>query len=142
MGMGKKLKSGLLFSDDGHAAVVVAMVAVRVVKVAIDEIIDVIPVRHRFMAAVRAVFVRRFVSGAGMCGTAVRVGRRHGNGVFVNRAIRGSVMKVTIVEVIHVVTVLDAGVPAGGAMLVGMVIVCMRHRRRSVWVSTVSVILR
>ena len=41
--------------DDG--AVVVAVAAVGVVQVAIDEVIDVVAVRHRFMAATRAVNV-------------------------------------------------------------------------------------
>jgi hypothetical protein len=96
----------------------VAMVAVRVVEVAVDEIIDVIPMRHRFMATVRAVLVRGFVGLAGMRHAAVRVGLRHGDRMFMDRAIRGRVVQVPVVEVIHMVPMLDGGVPAGGPVLV------------------------
>ncbi len=40
-----------------HRPMIVAMIAVRMVQVAVHEIIDVITVRHRFMAAVGAMHV-------------------------------------------------------------------------------------
>lgn len=116
------------------------MIPMRVMEVAVDEIIDVIPMRHRFMATGRAMLVRGFVGMAGMGDAAIRVGIRHGDGMFMNRAIRGRVMQVPVVEVIHMVPMRDAGVPAGGPVLVRVVVVSMRHDRHSVWLSVVSVI--
>jgi hypothetical protein len=54
--------------------VVVAVVAVRVVQVAVDQIVDVIAMRHRLMTASGAVFMPRFVPAALMLrSAAVRV---------------------------------------------------------------------
>ncbi len=44
--------------------VVVAVIAVRVVQVAIDEIVDVIAVRHGFVSAARAMDVVGSMTGA------------------------------------------------------------------------------
>ena len=43
---------------------VVAVIAVRMVQVAVDKIVDVIPMRHRFVAAPRSVNVARVVAPA------------------------------------------------------------------------------
>jgi hypothetical protein len=51
--------------DQFDRAVVVAVIAVRMMQVAIDEIIDVVPMRHGFMTARRAVNVARLM--ASMC---------------------------------------------------------------------------
>jgi hypothetical protein len=51
-------------SREFNRAVVVAVIAVRMVQVAVDEIVDVIPVRHRFMAAPWSVNVARLVTAA------------------------------------------------------------------------------
>ena len=47
-----------------HLAVVVAVVAVRVVQVAVHQVIDVVAVRHRLVAAARAVAVALVVLAA------------------------------------------------------------------------------
>mgnify|MGYP007073317049 CR=1 FL=1 len=47
-----------------HRAVVVAVVAVGVMQVAVDEVIDVIAVRDRFVAAIGAVDMPVFVTAA------------------------------------------------------------------------------
>ena len=49
-------------SGQGHGAVVVAVVAVRVVQVTVHQVADVIAMRHRLVAAVRAVNVIRVVA--------------------------------------------------------------------------------
>ena len=49
---------------------VVAVVPVRVVQVAVDEIVDVIAMRHRFVPATGAVFMARLVPAALMLGRA------------------------------------------------------------------------
>ena len=53
---------------------VVAVIAVRVVQASFDEIVDVIAVGHRFVAAARAMLVRGLVLDRGVPGcAAVRV---------------------------------------------------------------------
>jgi hypothetical protein len=48
--------------DEFDRAVVVAVIAVRMMQVAIDEIIDVVRMRHGFMTARRAVNVARLMA--------------------------------------------------------------------------------
>jgi hypothetical protein len=50
--------------------VVVAVIAVRVVKMVGDAIVDVVTVRHRRMAAARTVHMARLMSTATMVGSA------------------------------------------------------------------------
>lgn len=59
-----------------NRAVVVAVIAMWMVQVAVDEIVDVIPMRHRFMAAPRSVNVARVVAAAARCAL-VRIFRTH-----------------------------------------------------------------
>lgn len=51
-------------ADDLQRAMIVAVVAMRVVQAAIDEVIDMVAMRHGFMPAAGAVNVARFVSAA------------------------------------------------------------------------------
>ena len=100
---------------------VVAVVAVRVVQVAIDEVVDVVAMRHRFVAAAGAVHVSRFVAAAVVFRRAgVRVGGTDGDDVFVN-VVAMRVMQVAVVQVINVAFVLDGGVAAVRAVLVVVV---------------------
>jgi hypothetical protein len=54
--------------DHFDGAVVVAMVAVGVVEVAADEVVDMIAVRDRLVSAVRPVLGVDLVLGAGVVG--------------------------------------------------------------------------
>jgi len=56
----------LLRFHDLHRSVVVAVIAVGMVKMAIDQIVDVVAVGHRFVSAARTVYVARVVSFATM----------------------------------------------------------------------------
>jgi hypothetical protein len=58
--------------DDLYRPVVVAVVAVRVMQVTRDEVVDVIPVRYRVVPALRPVLVTGFVVVAIVLGCAVR----------------------------------------------------------------------
>src|SRR5689334_23274742 len=95
---------------------VVAVVAVRMVQVALDEVIHMIAMRNRFVAAAGAVDVALGVAAAG-------VGRGAGSGilatdvdlVLLDLAARGMV-QVAVVQVIDVPIVLDCGVATAGAM--------------------------
>lgn len=68
-----------------NRAVVVAVIAMRMVEMAIDEVVHVIAVRNLRMTAIRAVdmpfFVVAFQMGAG---AAVRISRRNGDDALVD----------------------------------------------------------
>ena len=73
------------------------MIAVRMVQMAIDEIIDVIAVRDRFMAAIGAMDVTRRMSAACMRRSAVgRILVRHVESVLLDIASLG-MMQVAVV---------------------------------------------
>ena len=55
-----------------HLAVVVAVVAVGMVQVVVNQVIDMIPVRHRLVATRMAVLVPLLVATAGMLRRAAR----------------------------------------------------------------------
>ncbi len=79
---------------------------------AVDEIVDMIAMRDRFVAAARAMDVSSIMSGAAMVGrTAIRVLVAHLNAMFIHvTSVR--VVKMTIVEVVHVVAMLNRDVAA------------------------------
>ncbi len=99
---------------------------------AVDKVIDVIPVRYRFVTAIRPVDVTGIVTTAGMRGgTFGGVDRGDFEGVFLDVAVVPDVVQVSVVEVIDVVAVADPGVFAVGAVLVVVVGVQVSHRRFS-----------
>ena len=100
---------------------VVAVVAVRVVQVAIDEVIDVVAMRYGFVSAAGAVYMSRFVAVAVMIwGADVRVGGADGDAVFIDVVVV-RVVQVAVVQVINVAFVFDGGVTAIRAVLVFVV---------------------
>jgi hypothetical protein len=104
------------FLKHRHRSVVVAVIAVAVVEASVDEVIEMIAVRDLFVAAV-VVSAGAFDRRAG-----VRVGVADFDDVFVEVSVVG-VMKVSVVEVIDVVAVLNAGMTAGFAVNVNVVFV-------------------
>ena len=96
---------------------VVAVVTVRMVQMAIDEVIDVVAMRHRFVAAAGAMHVAVAVM---VGGADVRVGGADGDGVFID-VVAVRVVQVAVVQVINVAFVLDGGVAAACAVLVFVV---------------------
>jgi len=113
--------------------VVIAVVAVRVMEVAVDEIVEVVAVRDGRVAAVRAVDVLGVVAAAAMIGRAgVGILRRHGNRVLLDPA-PFLMMQMAVVQEIDMPLVLDRRVPATGAMLMRMPFVSLggRHFRIS-----------
>lgn len=98
------------------------MIAVRVVEVPVHQIIDMVAVRYRGMAAVRSVHVINRMSRASVLWRAV-VGVRRGDGKHVLiHMISMGMMQVTIVQVVYVPVMPDSDVPATGGMLVIMVV--------------------
>ena len=103
----------------------VAVAIMVVVKVTIDKVIDMIPVRNGFMPAVGTMLVLGLVTGAVMLLLSAAVGG-------ISRMVVMTMMRVAIVQVIRVATVFFGRVPAVGAMhmiilIMLVVIMMMRH---------------
>ena len=112
------------------------MVAVRVMEVIADEVVEVIAVRHGFMPAVRAVDVRIAVSVAVVLRRAVgRVRGVHVDHVLVH-VVAVRVVQVPVMQVVDVAFVLERDMAAVRAVLMGMIVMNrVRHADRVVGVS-------
>lgn len=93
---------------------IVAVTVVRVVQVAVDEVVDVIAVRDRFVPAAGPVDVRAVVARALVLrGALDRVGLADGQAVLVDvLAVR--MMQMPVVQEVDVTVVLDGGVATVG----------------------------
>ena len=107
--------------------VVVAVVAVRVVQAAIDQVVDVVVVRDGVVSAVGAVLVAALVAAGrlGVAGRVVGAGLDH---VFVD-VVAVRVVQVPVVQVVDMIVVLDRGVAAVRPVdvLVASVDLVVRH---------------
>lgn len=100
------------------------------VQVAVDEIVDVVPVRHRLMPAVGAVLVAGVVPAALMIGSAlggVRVADF--DGVLID-VIPVWPVQMAVMQVVNVTSMHDGGMPAVGAVgvVVSLVYLVRFHR--------------
>jgi hypothetical protein len=95
---------------------VVAMVVVRMMQVTIDQIVDVIAVRHRFMPTSWPMYMTGLVPGATMirC-AAVGVPRGYFDHVLVD-VVAVRMVQMTIVKVINMASMADREVPTIGPM--------------------------
>lgn len=101
-------------------AVIVAVRAMGMMQVSIHQVIEVIPVRYRLMAAVHAVNVRLIMTGTLVALRAfLRVRRAYFDAVVVHMVAVG-VVQVPIVKVVHVAIVLHSGMATVRAMLVAV----------------------
>ena len=99
---------------------IVTVITVGVVQVALYQVIDVIPMGHRLVAAVGPVLVRFIMSVALVVRCAsFRVGRVHFKAMIVH-VIAVCVMHVAIVQIVCVSVVLHRRMAAIMAMLVGV----------------------
>ena len=108
---------------------VVAMVAVRVMQMPVDEVVHVVPVGHGFMPTVGSMHVVTGMGAALVFGGAVRwIGCVYRERVFVHMVVMDMV-QVAVVEVVDVPIMLDGGVSAAFAvnMLVGLVLFAVAH---------------
>lgn len=104
-------------------AVIVAVVAVRVMQVAFDEVVDVVAVRHGLVPAARTVHVARLVRIARVPGRAARrIRSPDGDGVLAD-VVAVHVMEMAVVKVVDVSFVAHRGVAAAFAMDVVVIIV-------------------
>ena len=100
-------------------AVVVAVVAVGVVQVAVDQVVHVVAVRDGFVAATGTVHVVGIVAVAVVAGRAVRrVGVADFQLVLDDGAVGFLVMEVAVMQVIHMIAVFDRSVSAIRSMFV------------------------
>jgi hypothetical protein len=105
---------------------IIAVVAMRMMQPTIDDIVDVIPVRHRFMTASRTVFVAVVLTSSEPLLAAVWVGLADGNNmlVVVNQTVDlMRMVKMAIVQIVDVAIVLQGLMTAAGAMV--MIVVRM-----------------
>src|SRR5262249_11143471 len=113
--------------DDINLAVIVAVIAVRVVQVPVNEVINVVAVRHRLVTAARAMPVVLVVLSAVVVRCAARrLGGAHRYCMLLDAAL-AVVVQVAVVQVVNVALVLDARVPATWAVLMVVVRVQISH---------------
>ena len=103
-------KNTLLFlACDLHGAVVVAVAVVRVMEMALDEIVGMVAVRNRLVSAAGAVGVVVAMLGVVVV-VSVRVRAAHFDGVLLDGSIVFLVVEVDVVEIVGVAVVLHCGV--------------------------------
>jgi hypothetical protein len=97
------------------------MITVRMVKVPIDEIVDMVAMRDRLMSTSRPVHMTWLVSGATVVGRAtIRILGRHFYDVLVY-VIGMRVVQVPVVQVVDMIAMADRRMTAGRAVLMRMI---------------------
>lgn len=113
----------VLALDDLDRTVVIAMVAVRVMQMAVDQIADVVTMRDRFVSATRAVDMAGFMAAATMLrGAAIRIGFRDSDHMLIYM-VAMRMVQVAIMQVVDMAVVTDGGVAAARSVLVVVVLV-------------------
>ncbi len=109
---------------------IVAVIAVRMMQVAGNAIIYMIAMWHRLMATPKTMYmVRRMAATAVIAGAAVRVIARHLDPVLIDMAVM-RVMKMTVVQIIHMAAVVHGGMAAARPMLMRVVEMGLRRASR------------
>jgi hypothetical protein len=102
---------------------VIAMTIMWMMKVAIDQIIDMFTVRHSLMPAAGAMYMLLRMPRAPMFGGAIlRVDSRYTDHMFINMVVMRMV-QVAIVQIIHMTVMHDACMPAFRTVRMGMIFV-------------------
>jgi hypothetical protein len=105
-----------LTGNDLERPVIVAMIAVRVMQATLDEIINVIPMRHGGVAALWTMDMRGFVAPVAVFRrAAVRVAVAHLDHML-NDAVAAWMMQMAVVKIINMVAVLDGEVSTAWTM--------------------------
>ncbi|MFA5901879.1 MAG: hypothetical protein WC829_22510 [Hyphomicrobium sp.] len=100
---------------------VVAVIAVRMMEVAVDKIVDVIAVRHSLVTAARSVYVADLVPLAlELRGAAIRVLLRDFNHMLVDM-IDMRMVQMPVVQIVDMIAVLHCRMAATGTMFVRMI---------------------
>jgi hypothetical protein len=99
------------------------MAIMGVMKMAIDQIVDMLAVRHRFMPAAGAMcMLLRMPRALMFRGAIFRVGNHYINHMFVNMVVM-QVVQMAIVQIVDVTVMQDARVPASWTMRMSMIFV-------------------
>ena len=99
---------------------IVAMIAVRMMQMALDKIVGVLAMRHGWMTAVRAVNVPRLVALVPVRRRAmVRVSGADLDHVLID-AVAARAVQMPVMEIVDMVSVLDGDVSAAWTMMVRM----------------------
>lgn len=108
-------------SGQFEGPVIVAMAAVRVVQMAIDEIVRVVAMRNRFMAAVCAVdMIRSMAAALVVRSAAVRICGGDFDSVLIDM-VAVDMVKMAVVQIVDMPGVMDGDMAAIAAMLVAVV---------------------
>lgn len=99
-------------SHDIHGAVIVAMVAMRVLKAAVHDVVNVVAMRNGFMAAARTVDMPRLARGASMIRrAAIRIALADLDHMLIG-AFAMRMLKMPIGQIVEMAVVADRGVAA------------------------------
>jgi hypothetical protein len=102
---------------------VVAMVAMRMVQMTVDQIVYMVAVRYRLVTASRPMHMGAVMAAALMAGRApVGIGRRHLDAMLVDM-VAMPMVQVAVMEVVDVVAVTYRRMAAGGTVVVGVILV-------------------
>jgi hypothetical protein len=99
------------------------MVAVRMMEVAVHQVVDMVAVGNSLMAAIRPVAMIRLMPPACVGGRAGRWIRRSDRQNVVIDVVAVMVMEVAIVQIVRVAVMRDGNMAAAGAMLVSVALV-------------------
>lgn len=120
----RRLREHAAFTSGNYIqrTVIIAVVAMRMVQVSINEIVDMAAVRDGFVAASGTVLVIGIVTVAAMIGRArIRIFRRHFDYVLID-VIAMRVMQMPVMQIIDMIIVAHRSVPAIRAVLMRMII--------------------
>lgn len=99
-------------SDNLKRSMVITVIAVRVMKMAINEIVDVIAVRHGLVTTARTMDMPGFMAGTTVFRRAtVRVLFTHFNHMLIDMILM-RMMKVTVMQIIDMVPMANSGMTA------------------------------
>jgi hypothetical protein len=97
------------------------MIPMGVMQVPIDQVVDMVAVRHRLVPASWTVHVPAVVPAAPVLRCAsVRIGRRYLDGVLVN-VILVQMVQMAVVEIVDVIAMANGSMPTRAAVLVRVV---------------------
>jgi hypothetical protein len=96
--------------------VIVAVIAVRMMEASVDQVIKVVPMRNRLMAAARTMAMRFIMSGSTMLRVApIGIRGANFNHVFISAPLFHMV-QMTLVEIINVILMLNGNMAAARTM--------------------------
>lgn len=99
---------------------IVAVGAMGMMEVPVDEVVDVVPMRNGLVSATRSMLVTGVVTRAGMIRSAGGgIGRADLEHMLVD-VIAVRLMQVAVMQVVHVIAMFDCDVAAAGAVNMGM----------------------